>query len=383
MTEQVTRLQEQVDTLFNNMNALRQETLRLAPIQDRILPLPSTAVTPSPSTSSILSLPKPQLNPQRVPPSFSGPTSTAFTVDVAKNTLHNMGYSGAGDGSEENGMQPEETPTTSPDMRLERRAFHKPADPLWEFDKDEMIRLCRVHEEEVGIMYPVLKIETIIEHARKLATWMEASKRNGLIPQLDQEGGISDMRSLELKIIMCCALAVEEHGNSAKATRLYDSIHAIVDRKLMNDLPDVSNLPFLALVGGYRFLSNDEILAWRVMGQVARLCLEMGLHRREGLTKIAGEQDRKNALNTFWTAYVLDRRWSFGTGLPYVIRDENIDPKLEYPVISEHTSARRLDYTFADTVTGRVPLPGSHDHLFEARGKDMEIGGLLRARNYS
>ena len=43
-------------------------------------------------------------------------------------------------------------------------------------------------------------------------------------------------------------------------------------------------------------------------------------------------QARKNALNTFWSAYVLDRRWSFGTGLPYVCHDDKIDPKLPYPV---------------------------------------------------
>ncbi len=56
----------------------------------------------------------------------------------------------------------------------------------------------------------------------------------------------------------------------------------------MADTTDVANLPLLALLAGYRFLSNDEILAWRVMGQVVRLCLEMGIHRRDG-----ADEDRR------------------------------------------------------------------------------------------
>ncbi len=37
-------------------------------------------------------------------------------------------------------------------------------------------------------------------------------------------------------------------------------------------------------------------------------------------------------INSFWSAYVLDRRWAFGTGLPYVVQDEEIDPDLPMPV---------------------------------------------------
>lgn len=336
VSDQVARLQEQVDSLLTNMTALRQETFRLAPIQERILPLPSNTVTPSPSTSSIRSLPKPPFSAPRVPASFSGPTSINFTVDMAKNTLHNMGYSNAGEGQDEAGGPVEDSPAASPTLNPivapPISPARRPIDPLWEFDKNEMVRLCQVHEEEVGIMYPVIRIDGVIEHAKFLATWMASAKRNGMVPPFGQEDGISDLKTCILKIVMCCALVVEEHGCSPKATQLYESLRPIVDRKLMSEPVDVNNLPFLALVAGYRFLSNEEILAWRVMGQVCRLCLELGLHRREGLAKIADEVARRNALMSFWSAYVLDRRWSFGTGLPYVCDDDKIDPKLPMPV---------------------------------------------------
>ncbi|KAK7736563.1 hypothetical protein SLS53_006995 [Cytospora paraplurivora] len=333
--ETVTRLQEQVETLFQNMNDLRQETLRLAPIQDRVLPLPTTAsVTPSPS-ATMSSMHKPDLPPFRPPLLFRGPTSASYTVDVAKNTLHNMGYANA-EVVEDNSAVMEETPGLSP---LHPRAPEGeapkllPQDPLWDFDKDEMVRLCRFHQEEVGIMYPVVNINDVISHANLLADWMKAARKYGFAPRqvACNDAGINDIKTLTLKIIMCCALVVEEHGYSAKANRLWDSIQVIADKMLMSDPSDLANLPFLALVGGYRFLSNDEVLAWRVMGQVARLCLEMGIHRREVIAKIEDEQKRKNAINTFWSAYVLDRRWSFGTGFPFVVHDDKIDPQLPYP----------------------------------------------------
>ncbi|OAA58649.1 fungal specific transcription factor [Niveomyces insectorum RCEF 264] len=346
MSDTIHHLGEQMDTLFQTVDALRRETQRLAPLQDRILPVPASTVPPSPSSSSHLSVHKPELAPIRAPRTFRGPTSTAFTVGVAKNTLRNMGYSAevAEDQSAAGGSAMGETPQPSPSIRPSDQ-FHMPplrsplrpaqlppsADPLWELSRDEMVRLCHVHEDEVGIMYPVIRIEAVIEHAQSLSSWMESARMSSGFPPPGYDEAMADTRTLLLKIILCCALAVEEHGHSERAIRLYDSIEPTVNCKLMTDPSDIANLPFLALVAGYRFLSNDEVLAWRIMGQVSRHCLEQGLHRREGVDKIADPQERRNAINTFWAAYVLDRRWSFSTGLPYVLHDDKIDPGLPYP----------------------------------------------------
>jgi hypothetical protein len=295
---------------------------------------------------------------------------------MAKNTLRNMGYSNLGDAPDEAGGPVEDTPGPSPMLNPiippVSPAHRRPADPLWEFDKNEMVRLCQVHEEEVGIMYPVIKIDSVIQHAKTLATWMEAAKRNGMAPTSGQDEGICDPNTCILKIVMCCGLVVEEHGNSARATQLYESIQPIVDRKLMSDLADVDNIPFLALVAGYRFLSNEEILAWRVIGQVCRLCLELGLHRREGLAKIEDASSRRNALMTFWSAYVLDRRWSFGTGLPYVCDDDKIDPKLPLPVCRPSMLQEKV--CSSKCCPGFSPVSGGNDHLLEIGSQDLEAG---------
>ncbi|KAF3761356.1 hypothetical protein M406DRAFT_333424 [Cryphonectria parasitica EP155] len=327
MNDTLNLLQEQMDTLQRKVSELQQETQRLAPLHDRVLPLPTagTNVGPSPSTSTS-SMHKADLPSFRPPLLFRGPTSASSHVNVAKATLQNMGYSGA-EGSDDNAIILDDSPAQSPLPPTSQDVTRRLVDPLWDYDKDEMIRLCRLHEDEVGIMYPVVSINDVIAHAHIIADWMESTRKQGA----GQFEGFNDIKTLELKIIMCCALVVEENGYSAKATRLWSSIQPIADRLLMSDPSDVAKLPFLALVGGFRFLENEEVLAWRVMGQVARLCLEMGLHRRDGIAKIAGAKDRRNAINTFWSAYVLDRRWSFGTGFPFVVHDDKIDPHLPWP----------------------------------------------------
>lgn len=59
----------------------------------------------------------------------------------------------------------------------------------------------------------------------------------------------------------------------------------------------------------------------------------MGLHRRETMAKLLlSENQRSQATQLFWSIYVLDRRWSFGTGMPFAIQDTDIDCALPEPV---------------------------------------------------
>lgn len=174
-----------------------------------------------------------------------------------------MGYSYPSDNVDGNGNS-QETPGGSPKLAplAAPSAETSTADALWELDKDEMIRLCRIYEEEVGIMYPVLRIDTIISHARTLATWMAAAKKNGLAG--GQDGGINDPNTLLLKIVLCGGLLVEGHGSSAQAQRIFTGIKTIANRMLMSDPPNIQNLPFLALVvRPLRFRSSLSLLDWR------------------------------------------------------------------------------------------------------------------------
>lgn len=79
----------------------------------------------------------------------------------------------------------------------------------------------------------------------------------------------------------------------------------------------------------YYFHSDDELLAWRTIGVAAREALEMGLHRKRSLyDNFADSGVRQRALRVFCCCYILDRRWSFGTGLSFALVDGDIDPTL-------------------------------------------------------
>lgn len=73
-------------------------------------------------------------------------------------------------------------------------------------------------------------------------------------------------------------------------------------------------------------------MAYRVIGLTARMCLELGLHRRDALKKSFPDDQWSDVSKIFWSIYILDRRWSLGTGLPFVIQDEDIDSNLPEPV---------------------------------------------------
>ena len=69
----------------------------------------------------------------------------------------------------------------------------------------------------------------------------------------------------------------------------------------------------------------------------------MGLHQYDTLTKsFSLETELAWAIRLFWSVYVLDRRWSFGMGMPFAIQDVDIDPALPQPVCTPQSCEMRL-----------------------------------------
>ncbi|RDW71865.1 hypothetical protein BP5796_07899 [Coleophoma crateriformis] len=333
MNAHLTSLQEQVDNLYANLNALRAG-------RDGSSAFPASSERPVSVSQD--SIPPPGISPMNrdrtMPkhPSFRGPTSSAFNLDVAKTTLHNMGYPNLAEGDE--GLTTEDvTPLGSPPSKpMARPAVHDTnprRDPIWAFSKEEMIRLCRVYEEEMGLMYPVANIDQLIIHGTNLYEFIDAAIRTGLVTN-SSNGGIKDAQSCVLKMVLACATVTEGSGHSEVGHRLFESVRDVADGILHSEAIEVKNLPFLVLVAIFHFHCDEEALAWRIIGQVARMCIELGLHRRDSLFKtVTDEDERRSAIKLFWSIYVLDRRWSFGTGMPFALQDADIDPSLPEPEV--------------------------------------------------
>lgn len=83
----------------------------------------------------------------------------------------------------------------------------------------------------------------------------------------------------------------------------------------------------------WQFLADNDRLAWRLTGFVARWCLEIGLNQSLFVRQVLrSDHDRKMAVRIFWCIHALDRRWGFGNGLPFVIQDADIDKDYPEPV---------------------------------------------------
>jgi hypothetical protein len=94
----------------------------------------------------------PALRQQSAPkrPRFQGPTSSAYNLAVAKNTLYHMGYAGLTENGESGLGTQDDTPMGSPPQRPMAITSKPTRDPLWAITTEEAIRLCRVYEEEMA-----------------------------------------------------------------------------------------------------------------------------------------------------------------------------------------------------------------------------------------
>lgn len=90
----------------------------------------------------------------------------------------------------------------------------------------------------------------------------------------------------------------------------------------------------LIVQAAYHFHCDNEGTAWRVIGLAVRTCVELGLHRRE-VYELMTEEERDSTVCLFWSIYILDKRWSFGTGMPFALQDADLDPSLPRPVSSD------------------------------------------------
>lgn len=262
MNANIQSLQEQVDSLYSNLSALRNahESNGLSHHghgsyhRQSLLAQPSSQAQYQNSTSSS--------QPRGKHLRFQGPTSSAFNFDVANSSLQTMGITEA-DLPDENGINYDETPFSSPRQ-------HQPAlvslltlpskDPIWKLGKEEAVRLCGVYEEELGNMFPMFDVERMIEKIELLFTFAESATRNSLLnhslPGLD-DIDVDDVNIL--KMVLATTLTIEGSGESEIGRMLFDSVREASQITLWEPA-EIKGLILLVLVVGTR--RSQSLLAY-------------------------------------------------------------------------------------------------------------------------
>ena len=249
MSAHIATLQEQVETLFANLNSLRAD---LAKPQSQIDPsLQQHTLDPSlqqhaslsshgsingphqppPMPSKMLATPRHRSQSQSMPrrPPFRGPTSVEFNLGVAKNSLQTMGIAPTEDPS--TAVTTDVTPSGSP---APEAILHPSKDPIWHISRDEALRLVQLYEDEMHEMYPVVSLPYIRAHISSLYTYMEAALRNGFVqPRMPGSDSIDDDDTNILKLILATALMLEGSGKSHLGTRMWKYVQPAVDALLL------------------------------------------------------------------------------------------------------------------------------------------------------
>ncbi|OAA74657.1 Casein kinase II, regulatory subunit [Akanthomyces lecanii RCEF 1005] len=325
--DELAQVRHELANLSQAVLELRQHRspAHAAAVQGRASSHTDLSLTQSPSGAA--------LSKDAVPkhPQFVGPTRPAYGLMIAERSLTRMGIPDS-PSSPSGGSGP-----ASPDAP----APHAVADPaaaavavdveFWaQCSPAEAARLMGVFEEEAESVYPYIDI-------LELAARSEQILRIVRQPELLEEealAGSSTGRALTTtdidlaKIAVAIGVAIEARGKNDLCAAIAASVEQHTARISQTEV-SLRGIQLLISLSIYYFHSDDELLAWRTIGVAAREALEMGLHRKRSLyDNFADPAARQRALRVFCCCYILDRRWSFGTGLSFALVDGDIDSTL-------------------------------------------------------
>jgi hypothetical protein len=146
---------------------------------------------------------------------FRGPTSSVYSFNVAKSSLHIIGIDQ--NPIEENDLVIQDTQSRSDKTDVERPVLHPFEDPVWSLNLADALRLARLYDEECGTLYPTTEIEPVMAHIHWLLD--PPGPRTKDPSELDSAGkDLTDMT----KIIIAIGLLLEGDGK-AKQLKDYSS----------------------------------------------------------------------------------------------------------------------------------------------------------------
>ena len=249
MSAQIQALQEQVNDLYSHISALRGIHVSY--------PGP-TDLGQNEASASYRS----DVSPSRsrgAHTQFQGPTSSAYNFDVAKSSLQTMGIAEP-DMPEEGGGVDIDPALGAPHQQQAPMApmvTQGYKDPLFQLKKDEAIRLCKVYDEEMGIMYPMLDMEKLIPRTALLFDFVESALRTGLInPAMPGEDRVRGHEADIIRMVLATALTVEGHGQSELGKAICKSCREAFEG-IVSEPADVKGLILLVLVVSEMWLTND------------------------------------------------------------------------------------------------------------------------------
>ncbi|KAH9872307.1 hypothetical protein IAQ61_005142 [Plenodomus lingam] len=350
LSHDMTRLREQVSTLTAVVASL-VETQTRAPInpEDRA----SLGLSASPAKLVTTTRPK-----EPVQPKFIGPTSSAFSFNVAETSLTRMGIAPRESlSTNSSSVESSREPSTEPSNEIRPLSICSDRDLMTSISVEETIRLLGIYEDEIACVHPIIEMEALVSKVPQILDFIKNPHR-----PIKESQNFDPRDAHVLRLAIATALICETFGKNEVSDRLVASVKADVGT-MANSLELVfKDVQIMSMLSLYFCHTSEELFAWRAIGCAARQCLELGLHRKQSLMEsFKDERSRSLAVQVFWVVYELDRRWSFGTSLSFALHDRDIDPQLpepgrEFPYLKCMVSFARI----CSRVWDALPSYGSH-----------------------
>lgn len=365
-------LQGNVLTSFRDMDALNEKIEKMQAQIDRLIAerLPASSSTkprltvstpasrpPSPGLNTTHLTDQPDHNrafvissatPRPRQPEFLGPTSSSFLFRMATDSLANAGIHTPGYTGLEVEPHPASAKVGSQDTSSTNRGIEN---PLCTIPRNEALRLLEFYDEEYGSIYPFIDKTVLYRAAQYFYDCIDMASPSSTKTYHKDANTLSDGIWDILKLAIAIAAAIENHGPNALSAKLLKTVESGFDTRFLGEKVDILEIQaWTAIVGlllfalrgsccpnGLKsilqFHLDDEVLAWRTIGLAGRAAIELGLHRRETYSiRFFDNEQRLRASQLFWSIYVLDRQWSFGTGRSFAIPECDVDLDLPKPV---------------------------------------------------
>lgn len=264
MNAQIMSLQEQVDALWANLNALRNalghdsggpDPYAYDPTRSNTAPQASMVIDPA--------LNKPKTSPQLS--RFQGPTSSAYSFGVARSSLNHMGITSndedlSGGPNTRDGSPSRDAPTSP-------LGLHPRLKPLLMIRKEEGLRLCNVFEDEVGSMYPILDFDRLKKYATLVLGLSSRLPRTGpILPGVLDF--LQDPDFEILRLVFASALVCEGNGRSELGRALFESVTTITENSLQSTV-DIKRIQIITLMVSIRVFVKDTSVDLTRKGNVS------------------------------------------------------------------------------------------------------------------
>lgn len=260
---------------------------------------------------------------------FAGPTSANFSFQIADlMSRSKSGHSSEnkrGDDSADIATEDEIEVCVSP----EDDASHEDRLIEGEITLAEAVRLLRVYNDVMNSLHPILDVDALVCQAEGLF----AAGRTITKPTADD--------TCLLRLVIAVALLAEKGGFCPTALALYQSIKPLVAEIALDQIFTLDGQTLLVVTVGaeirksgktdvfqafFHMFHDDLRSATRVVAAASRIAIEAGLHRKQVvLQRFPEANERKKVMVLTYTLTIVDRQLNFNSGLPFTMRDIEID----------------------------------------------------------